>query len=313
MLNFVFFFLALFFVVKAADYAMQSADKLASALNLSKYLVGFLLVAIISVLPETFISLSAAFQGNPSFGLGTLFGSNVADLTLVLVIIIFVSATPLKVESKLIKNSFVYLGVLAIPIIFGLNGYYSRPEGFALVILGLLFYLFIFKKNPYLKKKAKGKFSAKDFLSLLFFMGVLLVAANFTVKFGVDLATYLKIKPILIGMLFVGLGTTLPELLFSLKAVKEKNHALAMGDILGTVITDATIIVGFIALVKPFAFSQRIVYLTGMFMLFAAVLLFYFMKSGRAVTKKEAWFLLFYYLLFVLLEFSLSNYFSLNT
>ncbi len=312
MLNFVFFFLALFFVVKAADYAMQSADKLASALNLSKYLVGFLLVAIISVLPETFISLSAAFQGNPSFGLGTLFGSNVADLTLVLVIIIFVSATPLKVESKLIKNSFVYLGVLAIPIIFGLNGYYSRLEGFALVILGLLFYLFIFKKNPYLKKKAKGKFSAKDFLSLLFFMGVLLVAANFTVKFGVDLAIYLKIKPILIGMLFVGLGTTLPELLFSLKAVKEKNHALAMGDILGTVITDATIVVGLIALVKPFVFSQRIVYLTGMFMLFAAVLLFYFMKSGRAVTKKEAWFLLFYYLLFVLLEFSLSNYFSFN-
>jgi cation:H+ antiporter len=309
MLNFIFFFLALFFVVKAADYAMQSADKLAQSLNLSKYLVGFLLVAIISVLPETFISLSAAFQGNPSFGLGTLFGSNVADLTLVLVIIIFVSSTPLKVESHLIKNSFLYLAILAVPIVFGLDGYYSRLEGLSLIFLGLLFYLYLFKKNPSSKKKVKGGFSGKDFLGLLFFMGVLLVAANFTVKFGIDLAIDLKINPILVGMLFVGVGTTLPELLFSLKAVKEKNHALAMGDILGTVITDATIIVGLLALVNPFAFSQRIVYLTAMFMLFAAVLLFYFMKSGRAVTKKEALFLLFYYLVFVLLEFAVGNYF----
>lgn len=309
MLNFFFFFLALFFVIKAADYSMQSADKLASSLNLSKYLVGFLLVAIISVLPETFISLSAAFQGNPSFGLGTLFGSNVADLTLVLVIIIFVSATPLKVESHIIKNAPIYLGVLAVPILFGLNGYYSRFEGLTLVFLGIFFYLFLLKKNSTPKNKSKGIFSVKDFFALLFFMGVLLVAANFTVKFGINLAADLKINPILVGMLFVGVGTTLPELFFSLKAVKNKNHALAMGDILGTVITDATIIVGLVALVKPFAFSQRIVYLTAMFMLFAAALLFYFMKSGRAVTKKEALFLLFYYLVFVLLEFAVGNYF----
>lgn len=310
MLDLLLLLLSLFFVVKAADFAMRSADSLAQNLNFSKYLIGFLLVAIISVLPETFIALSAAFQGNPSFGLGTLFGSNVADLTLVLVIIIFVSSTPLKVESQIIKNSFVYLGVLAMPILFGLNGYYSRLEGLTLVFLGILFYLFLFKKSPSPKKKGKGKFSAKDFFALLFFMGVLLVAANFTVKFGINLALDLRINPILVGMLFVGVGTTLPELFFSLKAVRDKNHSLAMGDILGTVITDATILVGLLAIVRPFAFSQRIVYLTAMFMLFAAVMLFYFMKSGRTVTKKEALFLLFYYLVFILLEFAVGNYFS---
>lgn len=310
MLDLLLLLVSLFFVVKAADFAMRSADNLAQNLNFSKYLIGFLLVAIISVLPETFIALSAAFQGNPSFGLGTLFGSNVADLTLVLVIIIFVSSTPLKVESQIIKNSFVYLGVLAMPILFGLNGYYSRLEGLTLVFLGILFYLFLFKKSPSPKKKGKGKFSAKDFFALLFFMGVLLVAANFTVKFGINLALDLRINPILVGMLFVGVGTTLPELFFSLKAVRDKNHSLAMGDILGTVITDATILVGLLAIVRPFAFSQRIVYLTAMFMLFAAVMLFYFMKSGRTVTKKEALFLLFYYLVFILLEFAVGNYFS---
>lgn len=313
MLDLVLFLVSLFFVVKAADFAMSATEKLARSLNFSKYLIGFLLVAIISVLPETFIALSAAYQGTPAFGLGTLFGSNVADLTLVLVIIIFVSSAPLKVESQLIKNFSWYLSVLALPILFGLNGYYSRLEGLSLVILGIIFYFFLLRKNQQIKKTKLSKFSWSNFLGLLFFMGILLLASSFTVKFGINLAHDLHINPILIGMLFVGVGTTLPELLFSLKAVKNKNDALAMGDVLGTVITDATIVVGLIALVQPFAFSQRIVYLTAMFMLFAAVLLFYFMKSGRRVTKKEAWFLLFYYLLFILLEFSVSNYFSFNT
>lgn len=312
MLNLILFLVSLFFVVKAADYAMQSADKLASHLNFSKYLIGFLLVAIISVLPETFIALSSAFQGIPAFGLGTLFGSNVADLSLVLVIIIFVSSSSLKVESSLIKNSSWYLSVLAIPIIFGLDGYYSRIDGLVLVFTGLAFYFFLLKKDRQTKKKNKGKFSWKSFIALLFFMGVLLAASNFTVKFGVALAEALRISPILIGMLFVGVGTTLPELFFSLKAVKGKEPSLALGDVLGTVITDATIIVGLLALVRPFMFNLRIVYLTAMFMLFAAVLLFYFMKSGKTVSKKEAWFLLFYYLLFILLEFTVANYFSVN-
>ncbi len=312
MLDLVLFLISLFFVVKAADFAMHAADKLAQNLNFSKYLIGFLLVAIISVLPETFIALSSAWQGTPAFGLGTLFGSNVADLTLVLVIIIFVSATPLKVESQIIKNSSWYLSVLAVPIIFGLDGYYSRLDGMILIAVGLIFYVFLLKKDHLVKVKKVSKFSWSNFFSLLFFMGILLIAANFTVRFGINLAHTLHLNPILVGMLFVGVGTTLPELLFSLKAVKNKNHALAIGDVLGTVITDATIIVGLLALIQPFVFSQRIVYLTAMFMLFAAVLLFYFMKSGRVVTKKEAWFLLFYYLLFILLEFSVSNYFSFN-
>ncbi len=313
MLNFILFIVSLLFVIKAADFAMQAADKLAEKLNFSKYLIGFLLVAIISILPETFISLSAAWQGIPSFGLGTLFGSNVADLTLVLVIIIFVSNTALKVESSLIKNSSWYLAILAVPVIFGLDGYYSRIDGLVLLFTGLAFYFFLFKKEKHSKKKDKRKISWSHFFALLFFMGILLVASHFTVTFGIALASDLKISPILIGMLFVGVGTTLPELFFSLKAVKDKQHALALGDVLGTVISDATIIVGLMTLIRPFAFNFRIVYVTAMFMLFAAVLLFYFMQSGKTVSKKEAWFLLFYYLLFILVEFGLSHYLSINT
>ncbi len=309
MSNFALLALALFVLAKSADYALRYASRLASAWRVSEYVVGFLLVAFISVLPETFISINAAWQGTPAFGLGTLFGSNVADLALVFAIVTFASKGGVKIESKIIKNNLFYILTLAIPLLFGLDGYYSRLEGASLVILGILFYLFILKRGQQTEPASRKKFSWTALLLLVFSLAGLLAAAHFAVQFGVALAQNLGVNPVLIAMLFVGLGTTLPELLFSIKAVRSREDGLALGDILGTVITDATIVVGILAIISPFAFPARIVYVTGIFMLAAAVLLLYLMKTGRRLTKKESWALLGFYLLFVLIELAVAKIF----
>jgi cation:H+ antiporter len=116
-------------------------------------------------------------------------------------------------------------------------------------------------------------------------------------------AGYIGVSPILIGMFIVGLGTTMPEFFFSLKSVGKRDDSLAVGDILGTVLADATIVVGILALVSPFSFPQKIIFVTGIFMVVASFLLFYFMKSGRRITKKEAHLLFFFWVIFVLVEF----------
>jgi len=268
-----------------------------------------LLVAFISIIPEAFISIASAMQGAPAFGLGTIFGSNVADLTLVFAIVAFVASDHIKVESKIIKNSLPYILIMSTPIIFGLNGHYSRIEGAVLVLIGVSFYYLVLRKEKRENIVEKRCFIWRHFLLLLISMVVLLFASNMTVKFGVSLANFLQINPVLVAMLFVGLGTTLPELFFSIKAVRNNHDSLAMGDILGTVITDATIIVGILALINPFIFDQKIIYVTGMFMIFAVILLLHFMKTGAVLTKKEGLFLLFYYLAFVLTEFSINNLF----
>lgn len=307
MSNFILLAISLFVVVKSADYALRYASRLAQAWQISKYTVGFLLVAFISVLPETFIALTAASQGNPSFGLGTLFGSNVADLALVFAIVAFVSKNGIKVESKIIKNNLFYILTLAIPLLFGLDGFYSRIEGISLIILGIIFYLFILKKGSQTEPSAKRRFSYLALALLLASLGGLLVGAYFAVEFAVAMAADLNINPVLVAMLFVGIGTTLPEMLFSIKAVRRQEDGLALGDILGTVITDATIVVGILAIISPFAFPARLVYVTGIFMLLAAVVLMRFMKSGRLLSKKEGLWLLIFYALFILTEL-LANY-----
>ena len=79
---------ALAMIMKGATLATRYAALLAESFHLSKYVVGFIMIAVISILPETFVAVDAALSGNPSFGLGTLFGSNIADMTLVFAIIV---------------------------------------------------------------------------------------------------------------------------------------------------------------------------------------------------------------------------------
>ncbi len=309
MLNLLFLVASLFLVFKSSDFAIRYASNLAYTLKLPKYVIGFIVVAVISILPETFISINAAVRGIPSFGLGTLFGSNVADLTLVLAVVVFSVARGLKVESKILEENRWYPFFLALPILVGFDGYYSRVEGLFLIAAGIFFFYLTFRKNHHdvPVEEHKEHYAYKNLFFLACSMGGLLLGSHLTVKFGVAFAEALAINPVLIGMFFVGLGTTLPELFFSLKAVRHEGDGLALGDVLGTVISDATIAVGVLALINPFSFPQKIVYITATFMVAAAILLFSFMRSGRIITKKEGLLLLLFYAMFVLVEYTING------
>jgi len=287
--------------------ATKHAEIIAENYHLSKYIVGFIIVAIVSILPETFIAINSAIQGIPAFGLGTLFGGNIADLTLIFAILVLFEKRSLKIESKIFKNHRVYPSLLFLPIILGFNGHFSRLEGIILIIAGVVFYYLSLKGEVDGKKESLNKKDKyKSIFMLLFSMTILLVGSHFTVTSATHIANLIGISPIFIGMLVVGLGTTIPELVFSLKSVRKNNDSLAVGDILGTVLADATIVVGIIALINPFFFPQRIIYVTGLFMVAASFMLFNFMNTGEKITKKEAYMLFVFWLLFVFVEFIVS-------
>ncbi len=314
LLNLIIFGVSAFLIIKGATLSTKYAFKLSDSFKISKYIVGFIIVAIVSIIPETLVSINASIKGVSSLGLGTLFGSNVADLTLVFAAIIFISGRGLKIESKILKENNIYPLFLILPLILGLNGFYSRIEGLALVFVGLIFYYISFKKDRELREnynvnnfiETTRKDKNKNILCLVLSMAMLLVGSHFIVNSTLFIATYLGVSSIIIGMLVVGLGTTMPELFFGISAVKKNNDSLAVGDILGTVLADATIVVGILALIKPFYFPVKIIYSTGLFMVFASFALFYFMKSGKIITRREAVFLFLFWLLFVLVEITLN-------
>ncbi|NCU44036.1 sodium:calcium antiporter [Candidatus Saccharibacteria bacterium] len=296
--------LSLVVVVQAASLSSKYAERIAESFHLSRYLVGFIVVSFVAILPETFIAINAAIQGVPSLGIGTIFGSNVIDLTLIFAILIFIaSKRGIYVEKSMTSKLRIYPLFLSIPLLLGFDGMFERSEGLVLIIVGVIFYYYMFRDSVGISSRSgEIKYRAKNVVFFIGSMALLLLGAHFTSLFAVSLATELKVSPILVGVLIVSFGTTLPELFFSIKAVKNRKNALAIGDVLGSVLADATIVVGIIAMIAPFKFPQTIAYIAGGFMVFSAVLLIHFMRSRRKLSHKEAIVLVLVWVVYVFAE-----------
>lgn len=305
---FLLFLLSLGLLVKSAERAICYSNVLAKSFNFSRFVMGFLVIAFISILPETLISLIAAAEGTPEFGMGTLLGSNVADLTVVIFFVALASKNGLPVKDLFLKQNLYCLPLFALPILLGLDMAYDRFDGLLLIGAGLGYYAWALKHDSQKKEVARvaTSFAWGKFLLLLISMGVLLFSASMTVKFGTLTAHQWGLHPTLVGLLFVGLGTTLPEMFFSIQAVRKHYIGLAIGDILGTVISDATLVLGAMILVKPFHFDPSLILVTGAFMFLSGLLLFGLLKTGRGLSKLEGAFLALVYVAFVGCEFLVS-------
>lgn len=306
--------LSLYVVAQGAGFATKYSEKVAEGFHVPRYLVGFFVVSFISILPETFIAISSSLQGNPSFGVGTLLGSNVADLTIIFVILAFVAGkSGLRIEKGLYRKISIYPLFLTIPMLLGLDGKFTRSEGAVLLVVGIIFSVFVFKRSVDVKVKEHGlRHHLLNASLLVGSMAMLLAGAHFTVHSAIELAGNLGIAPILVGVLIVSLGTTIPELFFGIKAIKSHNHGLAVGDVLGSVLADATTVIGIVALMSPFEFPERIAYVAGGFMVAASIVLVILFRSNYRLHRREALILVAMWLIYIIAEVLVAECFPIS-
>ena len=305
--------LFLLILVKFAGYAIKYSSKIARALHMQEFIVSFFIIAVVSVLPEATISIMSALKGDSQLALGTLLGSNVADLTLVFGIVALFSSGGIKVKSKILSDNFLYLILLFFPLLLGFDGKLSRLDGAILLLLGVFFFFKIYRESKKFSKKfkeAKKEPFVKSLILLLLSLAVILVSAFFTVKYAENFAENIKIPAMLIGVTVLALGTCLPELAFSIKAIRKNHDQLALGDILGTVVTDGTIILGLVAIINPFIYNPIRMYVLGGAVFLAAIFTFSFMKSEKSINKKEGLILIFFYIFFIIMQFLLNRIMS---
>lgn len=298
--------LSLFATVQGAALSTKYAEKFAEGFRVSRFTVGFIIVSFVSILPETMIAISAAFQDQPEFGIGTIMGSSVADLTLVFAIITFATGkSGLRVEKQLANKLLAYPLFLSIPMFLGLDGNYSRAEGITMIIVGVIFYIFIFSKSVNISggpRDVDSKYRWRNVSFLILSLLLLLFGAYFTVESATELANMLGVAPVLVGILIVGLGAVIPELAFSYKAVKDRQPSLAVGDIMGSVLAATTVVIGLLALIHPFDFPARITYVAGIFMVVSSIILVFFIKSHYRIKRPEAVVLLLIWLVYIAVE-----------
>jgi cation:H+ antiporter len=309
-INFVLFLVFLAILIKFAEYAVKYSSNLSRALKLPEFIISFFIIAIISILPELTISIMSAIQGNPELGFGTLLGSNIADLTLIFGIVALFSYNGIKVKSKVLENHFYYLILLLFPLILGFDGKFSRIDGIILILLGLSFLGKIYlDRNKFHKKSNKErKPFLKNLLLLTLSIGIILFSSFLTVKFAVNFAYDIKLSTVFVGLTILAIGTCLPELIFSIKAIRKKHYDLAIGDILGNVLIDTTIVLGLVALISPFSYNPYNIYIMGTVLFLSGIFVTIFMKTEKSINKFEGILLILFYIFFIFAEFFLSNF-----
>lgn len=310
MYNIFYFILSCAFLVVSGIYLVKSLSKISRFLGISEFSAAFIIMAFATSIPELFVGISSALSGNPELSLGNIIGANILDLTLIMGIIILASRG-IKLDNGKIGNDVYYMlsAVLLIVILYFFGMGLSRVDGGILLCFFAFNVFRIFRKRKKYKSKIKGG-RAKNhrFFSLLIFiisLIVLFVSSKYVVEYASALAVDLNFPKIVIGLLLLSFATTLPELVFGISASNMKHKQMGVGDQLGTIVANSTLILGLVALISPIKADFTSFLTSSMFLILGAGLFVIFTKTGKYLDKREGIWLILIYVIFVIVEFFL--------
>ena len=307
-LNLLYFVLSCIVMVFAGTFLIKNLTKIARFLLITEFAAAFIIMAVATSLPELFIGITSALAKNPALSFGNVMGANILNLTLVTGIIILV-ARKIEIKSKKIrKDAFFTSLIILLPIILFLIGNkLSRYDGAILLAVFFIYSYRLIKQRKKFKKKLEDRVKRKEIVLTTFlfilFLFVLFFSAKFVVHYASLLVFDLKLPAIMIGLFLVSFGTTLPELIFGVRAAQLKHADMSLGDQLGTMIANSTLVLGVAALIYPIEVAFAPFMISAIFLFVTGFLFVTFVESGRKLDTREGISLILLYIFFVIIEF----------
>jgi cation:H+ antiporter len=252
--------LGLAVLVWSADKFVDGAVGVAKFCGMSTLLIGMVIVGFGTSAPEMVVSAISAMQDAPELALGNAYGSNIANIALILGVTAIIS--PVIVVRKALKRDLpVLIAVTVLAVILALDGAIGRIDGIVLLLVfaGVMGFNIVSE----IRQKHKGGqvedseenstdvSLGKSLLWLLLGL-VLLVASSRALVWGaVAIARALGVSDLLIGLTIVAVGTSLPELASSIAAARKGEDDLAFGNIIGSNLFNTLAVVGIAATIAP--------------------------------------------------------------
>lgn len=308
-----------FILIKATDILVINLKSLSQATKLGEFAITSFLLALATSLPELFVGITAALEGKPNLSLGNVVGSNIANLSLVIGGAALIGGT-VAVRGIFLRRDVFYAFLAgAAPMLLLFDKQLSRVDALILLVLYGFYNAWVF--NERYREVVARDGQEPGFVHRLIrslnhqggkaelgwiFLGIalLLFSADMLVRIATKLAVVLNLPLLLIGLFLVAVGTSLPELAFSLRAIREKRAEMVFGDLLGSIVANGTLIIGLTCLISPVrirAFQEYLLATMAFVIIFG---LFYLLiRTKKKLERWEGAILLLVYLLFVLLEF----------
>ena len=306
------FIISCLILVRSGTWVVQALTKIAQFLKWREFIVTAVLMAFATSLPEIFIGISSALGKVPSLSFGTIIGSNIIALTLVIGIGTFL-AKGLRFQGKVLQRSSFDASIITLlPLLLILDKRLSRIDGLILLSVFIFYFRQLLSQEERFTRTLSNSFREdrtefKIFLKNLgiFFGGVflLLLSAEGIVFSASRLASVLDILLVSIGTLFVALGTSLPEITFGIRSITMGYKEMIIGDVIGSVVINSTLVLGLVALICPFEVVDLSPYLIGItFTMITALFFTIFSRTHEIISRKEAVFLFLIYIVFLLFQ-----------
>lgn len=309
-----------FVLIKSADITVSALKKISSLLKTGTFALSAIILTLGTSSPEISVAITSALQNVPNLSLGVVIGSNIANLSLIAAIA-SLSVEKVEVRGKISKrDTWIALLTGLAPIMFALDGQVSRADGLILLMMYLIYAMSLFKlrfieiaqyheDDPFVYKfyrviNSIGHANTKTYRRLIFGVLGLLISANIIVVLSKFIAREMGLPVFVIGLIVLAIGTSLPELAFSLRALKNHASGMFLGNILGSIVVNSTFIIGLTSVIRPIVVkSPSDYYIAGLTFALISLCFWYFTKSKRRIDWWEALVLLFIYLAFALWEF----------
>ena len=287
MVNILLLLVGLGLVVLGADWLVNGASSIARMAGISEFVIGLTIVGFGTSCPELVVSLTGAIEGNSDISVGNVVGSNIFNVLFILGLTAMVLPVGMTDKNRRIDIP-ITIGVTILLVILGITGSMSGPvisrwEGvlMLLVFSAYLFYGFKSDSKDEFSETQRATLSITKSIALtLTGLAGLIFGGDLFVDSATALARQIGVSDKFIAVTILAGGTSLPELATSLVAAIKGKEQLALGNILGSNVFNAMMILGLSSVITPLSFASMTI-VDIITLVLSAVLLLIWAYTGR--------------------------------
>jgi len=255
-------------LIWGADRFVHGAAATARNLGVAPLLIGLTVVAFATSAPEILVSVVASIRGEPLLAIGNAIGSNIVNVGLVLGCVAIIR--PIKLRSATLRREMpALLAVSLLTVSLFLDSYLSHIDGIVMLTGLVIVMIWLARlgmrsspsdpiKKEYEAEIPKDVSMRAAIVWLLIGIAVLLVGAHLLVDGSMEIARFLGVSEVVIGILLVAFGTSLPELAVSMVSALKGEYGLAIGNIVGSNIFNLLAVIGVAATIAPTAVAPSV-------------------------------------------------------
>jgi cation:H+ antiporter len=310
---------------KGADWMIDGVVDLARRTGLPKIVIGATVVSLGTTLPEMFVSVMAAYMGNPGLALGNGVGSIIADTGLIFGLTAILVAVPVN-RYILNRTGWVQVGAATLLVLLSVLALFTAPEGAEPVLerwvgFFFLFLLALYMYVTYLWARRSDEAGSSEELEsdelmatwlawVMVIGGLLLViiGARILVPAASEIATRLGVPEDVIAATMVAFGTSLPELMTAIASIRKGHPEIIVGNIVGADVLNVLFVIGAAAAATPLQIPQNFFtfHFPAMLIILFSFRVFISMNRSGVFYRWQGVWLLGVYLVYVVLQYALN-------